>query len=109
MSIFVKEMCLLLFKVSAPVLYSPLGDPDSGDPSSSCVNSHFQALGEGFVTIMHKYVQVYSGIAPVLGSQMTNNENTTQIQVYSGIALVLKVSFENSEIVHLLTLVLLQS
>ena len=48
-------MCLLLFKVSAPVLYSPLGDPDSGDPSSSCVNSHFQALGEGFVTIVHKY------------------------------------------------------
>ena len=54
-------------------------------------------------------IQVYSGIAPGLGFQLTNNENTTQVQVYSGIALVLKVSFENSEIVHFLTLVLPQS
>ena len=52
---FRKRDVFVVFKVSAPVLYSPLGDPDSGDPSSSCVNSHFQALGEGFVTIVHKY------------------------------------------------------
>ena len=54
-------------------------------------------------------IQVYSGIAPVLVFQQTNSEKSAQVQVYSGTALVLKVSFENSEIVHFLTLVLLQS